>query len=131
MAASDKTVDPAVFGQNLRRLRAAAALSQADLAQRVNAATGGWGNSGTQIARFERGLHRPQPRTVAALATALGCTPTDLLEPAAARDEREACARIADQYAEESAANHDYDQDFREGRIIAARDIATRIRAAR
>ena len=62
------------FSENLRRIRLAAFLSQAELARRsgVHALT---------ITRLEAGRTAPSTRTVRALAEALGIGPADLATP--------------------------------------------------
>jgi transcriptional regulator with XRE-family HTH domain len=57
---------------NLRRLRTARVLSQADLAQQS-------GVSKPTIARAELGLIVPHPRTIRKLAASLGVEPQELI----------------------------------------------------
>ncbi|MGI9149606.1 MAG: helix-turn-helix domain-containing protein [Chloroflexota bacterium] len=63
------------FSENLRRIRLAAFLSQAELGRRsgVHAIT---------ITRLESGRTAPSTRTVRALATSLGVQPNELATPA-------------------------------------------------
>jgi transcriptional regulator with XRE-family HTH domain len=61
------------FAANLRRLRAAAGLSQEDLAFRA-------GIHRTQVSLLEGGKRMPRVFTLVCLAGALGVTPDDLLE---------------------------------------------------
>src|SRR5438128_4581065 len=62
------------FSENLRRIRLAAFLSQAELARRsgVHALT---------VTRLESGRTAPSTRTVRALAAALGVAPAELATP--------------------------------------------------
>ena len=62
------------LADNLRRLRGAAYLSQAELAEQA-------GVSRATIARAELGDYVPQRRTVRALAKALGVPPSALATP--------------------------------------------------
>jgi HTH-type transcriptional regulator, competence development regulator len=62
------------FRDNLRRLRAARVLSQAELADMS-------GVSRTAIARAETGQGIPHPRTIRRLAEALGVEPSELIGP--------------------------------------------------
>ena len=56
------------FGEQLRQLRRRAGLSQAELAERANL-------SAVAVTTLERGVRRwPHPRTVEALADALGAS---------------------------------------------------------
>jgi transcriptional regulator with XRE-family HTH domain len=59
------------FGERLRRLRARAALTQAELARkaRVDPAT---------VARLELSMNAPRPTTIRKLARALGVQPMEL-----------------------------------------------------
>jgi transcriptional regulator with XRE-family HTH domain len=61
------------FAANLRRLRAAAGLSQEDLAFRA-------GIHRTQVSLLEGGKRMPRVFTLVCVAGALGVTPDDLLE---------------------------------------------------
>lgn len=58
----------------LRRRRIEQALTQRQLGVRARL-------SKQAISRLERGLVEPRPSTLARLATALNCTPLDLLDP--------------------------------------------------
>jgi predicted ATPase/DNA-binding XRE family transcriptional regulator len=70
--------DHASFGQQLRRFRLRAGLSQAALAERAGVAA-------AAVAALERGLRRtPYPQTLGALADALGLSPEDRADFAAA-----------------------------------------------
>jgi transcriptional regulator with XRE-family HTH domain len=60
------------LGARLRRLRRARGWSQIELAIQVN-------TDQSNISKWERGRTRPQPYSLHKLATALGCTLTDLL----------------------------------------------------
>jgi len=60
-----------LVGANLRRLREAAAITQADLASRI-------GKTVETISNFERGKTTPSLRSVQDLAQALGCSVADL-----------------------------------------------------
>ena len=62
------------FPQNLRRVRLAGFLSQAELSRRCGLHT-------ITILRLEAGLTRPSTRTVRALAQALGVAPGELATP--------------------------------------------------
>jgi transcriptional regulator with XRE-family HTH domain len=62
------------FPQNLRRLRLARFLSQAELARQSGLHT-------LTISRLETGRVKPSTRTVRALADALAVTPTELATP--------------------------------------------------
>ena len=62
------------FPQNLRRLRLARFLSQAELARQADLHT-------VTISRLEAGRVKPSTRTVRALANALGVTPGELATP--------------------------------------------------
>jgi ferredoxin len=62
------------FSQNLRRLRLARFLSQAELARQSGLHT-------LTISRLEADRARPSTRTVRALATALGVMPSELATP--------------------------------------------------
>jgi len=62
------------FPQNLRRLRLAQFLSQAELARRSGLHT-------LTISRLEAGRAKPSTRTVRALADALGIPPGELATP--------------------------------------------------
>lgn len=57
------------IGANIRKARKAAGLTQRQLAERI-------GTDSFQVSRWERGANRPQYETLAALAAALGLTPT-------------------------------------------------------
>lgn len=63
----------AQFGDNLRRLREAAGITQMDLADRCEMHF-------TAISRLERGLRDPRLTTLVKLARALGVAVTDLVE---------------------------------------------------
>jgi predicted ATPase/DNA-binding CsgD family transcriptional regulator/transcriptional regulator with XRE-family HTH domain len=83
------------FGERLRQFRLRAGLSQADLAERASV-------SAAAVATLERGVRRaPYPRTVAALAKALGLSAAEqaALRAAAERpaDARPASPGLADQ----------------------------------
>jgi transcriptional regulator with XRE-family HTH domain len=60
------------FKDNLRRLRTAGVLSQADLAERS-------GVSKLTVTRAEAGKVMPHPRTIRKLAAALGVEPATLI----------------------------------------------------
>ena len=62
------------FPRNLRRLRLASFLSQAELARQSGLHT-------LTISRLETGRARPSTRTVRALAEALGIAPSELATP--------------------------------------------------
>jgi transcriptional regulator with XRE-family HTH domain len=62
------------FFQNLRRLRLARFLSQAELARQSGLHT-------LTISRLEAGRARPSTRTVRALASSLGVAPAELASP--------------------------------------------------
>ncbi|HEY7059833.1 MAG TPA: helix-turn-helix transcriptional regulator [Chloroflexota bacterium] len=62
------------LAENLRNLRAARYLSQSELAAKA-------GVSKPTIARLERGDYFPHPRTIRALAEALGVEPKELATP--------------------------------------------------
>jgi len=62
------------FSQNLRRLRLARFLSQAELARQS-------GLHALTISRLERGRVKPSTRTVRALADALAVRPAELATP--------------------------------------------------
>jgi len=63
------------FSQNLRRLRLAHFLAQAELARRAGLHT-------LTISRLESGRVKPSTRTVRALATSLEVAPGELATPA-------------------------------------------------
>ena len=63
-----------VFGAHLRELRAAAGLSQRELAARV-------GTSSAAISNFESGNNAPTLGTLVRLADALACRLSELLRP--------------------------------------------------
>jgi transcriptional regulator with XRE-family HTH domain len=62
-----------LFGARLRELRAAADLSQRELAKRC-------GTSAAAISNFEAGNNSPTLGTLVRLAEALGCNVTELVE---------------------------------------------------
>lgn len=64
---------PIEFGAKVKRLRAAAGLSQEQLGLRC-------GMHLSVISRLERGLRDPQLTTIARVAGALGVTPAELVE---------------------------------------------------
>jgi len=61
------------FGENLRAMRTRAGLTQEDLAARLEF------KRTTPLSLWERGDDVPFPKTIVKLATAIGCTPADLL----------------------------------------------------
>jgi transcriptional regulator with XRE-family HTH domain len=63
-----------IFGARLRELRAAAGLTQRELAART-------GTSSAAISNFEAGNNAPTLRTLVRLADALECNVTALVEP--------------------------------------------------
>jgi transcriptional regulator with XRE-family HTH domain len=62
------------LAENLRRLRASRYLSQSELAAKA-------GISKPTVLRLERGDCLPHPRTIRALAAALGVEPAELATP--------------------------------------------------
>ena len=72
--------DPkSIFASNARRLRAAAGLSQEELAARA-------GLHRTYISSIERGKRNVSLENIFALASALGCDPRELLTPFTSKD---------------------------------------------
>jgi len=61
--------------KSLKLVRVLRGVSQRDLAQRV-----GSGCNELQISRFETGRRQPSPETIAKLAAALDCAPSDLMD---------------------------------------------------
>jgi transcriptional regulator with XRE-family HTH domain len=61
-----------LIGQNIRRARLRAGLSQSELAIRID-------KTRSMIAKYESGSHSPRAVTLVALAKALSVTPNDLL----------------------------------------------------
>ena len=70
-----------LLARNVRRLRTAAGLSQEELAARS-------GLHRTYISSVERAQRNVSLESIFTIATALGCAPRDLLDPAAAEEER-------------------------------------------
>lgn len=66
--------ESAVRVRNLRQLREAAFLTQAELAQKA-------GLTEATVSRIEHGHHEPRISTVRRLATALGVHPRELVDP--------------------------------------------------
>jgi transcriptional regulator with XRE-family HTH domain len=60
------------FGENARRIRAAARLTQMEVADRS-------GLDMTEVSRLERGIKDPRLSTIVRLATGLGVEPAELL----------------------------------------------------
>lgn len=74
------TPDPKmVLARNLRRIRIATGLSQEDLAARA-------GLHRTYVSSIERGHRNVSVENIFALATALGCEPGELVNPAQEED---------------------------------------------
>ena len=70
------SLDPVVFGQRLRHLRKRAGMTLETLGAKV-------GSSASYLSQLENGHREPRLSTVNQLATALGCTPGELLSSAA------------------------------------------------
>lgn len=72
--------DPkAVFGQNVRKIRTQAGLSQEELADRAQLHR-------TYISSIERGQRNVSIENIFAIATALGVSPTELVKPMPVED---------------------------------------------